>query len=759
MPVISFSQSHPSLSRHGWFFLLALGLFPLLSPPALQAADPPVPVAAPAALTGAAADLKTAIVNHAANPTAANLTALQLAQSAYTAAVTTARDANSGAWFENTTNTTKGPTNSKYLSLSGNHAAFITTTDSASLTFQGYAGVVMDLSSGDILDLHGGGSASTGYSLSFTNGTTGYLGGAILNNYGTLSLSNASFSSNAANFGGAIYNDHGTLSLSNASFSSNEAYYGGAILNSSGTVSLSNVSFANNTANQYGGAIFTGSGAVTLSNVSFTNNISGEGGGAIFSSNSSTPLSLTTTAGHTSLFTGNTVVGVANSIHLHNTSFNSHTETGALLDMRDPMSRQKDTSTIAITHTGAGVWALGGSNVFERADEGQTAFAVNEGTLYLYAADEVVNPTTDAPDAMVAAGSLQLDSAASSFTLGSTATLVAGGSNSVTTAGRIDLAAGSTIRGGNAGAEFFDDGVNTPRTELGGDTALTLTATSGVNLLGKVNIAAPEAGKTFTLNAALRGGGSLDVTGPGTVSLTQASTFGGGVTVSSGTLLANNTTGSATGTGTVTVTNGGTFGGSGNITGPVFINSGGAISPGNSIGSQSTGSQTWAGGGTYLWELNATTGGLGVNWDYLNITGDLNITATAGNKFNIEILSFLQGTTTPGEIDNFNSQSLFSWDILSVSGEITGYDADAFFIDDSTFKAYNDLAGGSFGIYQRTEDILSLRFTPYNVPEPGSGVLCILALSSFVLRRNREIPPGSCNRASFGDTKAWRSNK
>lgn len=65
-----------------------------------------------------------------------------------------------------------------------------------------------------------------------------------------------------------------------------------------------------------------------------------------------------------------------------------------------------------------------------------------------------------------------------------------------------------------------------------------------------------------------------------------------------GTLLANNTTGSATGTGGVVV-NGGTFGGTGSVVGGVTIGSAGTLSPGASIESLATGALTFNAGSTF----------------------------------------------------------------------------------------------------------------------------------------------------------------
>ena len=62
---------------------------------------------------------------------------------------------------------------------------------------------------------------------------------------------------------------------------------------------------------------------------------------------------------------------------------------------------------------------------------------------------------------------------------------------------------------------------------------------------------------------------TLSKTGAGSLTLGGASTYSGGTTVGSGTLLVTNTTGSGTGSGSVTVNSGATFGGSGIVDGSV----------------------------------------------------------------------------------------------------------------------------------------------------------------------------------------------
>src|SRR5581483_5063401 len=64
----------------------------------------------------------------------------------------------------------------------------------------------------------------------------------------------------------------------------------------------------------------------------------------------------------------------------------------------------------------------------------------------------------------------------------------------------------------------------------------------------------------YTIASLISGTGKLAKTGGNTVTISNSNTFKGPTTISGGTLLVTNTTGSATGIGTVAVNNGGTLG-------------------------------------------------------------------------------------------------------------------------------------------------------------------------------------------------------
>ncbi|WP_223788817.1 choice-of-anchor Q domain-containing protein [Marinicella meishanensis] len=100
-------------------------------------------------------------------------------------------------------------------------------------------------------------------------------GGAIYNsNFGTLTVSESTFTNNLAGKGGAIFNDGGTLNIEISTFSQNgsNAGEGGAIHNR-GTLIATNVTIAGNgQANTTGGGLMTWNGNQTLNNTLIADN-------------------------------------------------------------------------------------------------------------------------------------------------------------------------------------------------------------------------------------------------------------------------------------------------------------------------------------------------------------------------------------------------------------------------------------------------------------------------------------------------------
>jgi autotransporter-associated beta strand protein len=158
------------------------------------------------------------------------------------------------------------------------------------------------------------------------------------------------------------------------------------------------------------------------------------------------------------------------------------------------------------------------------------------------------------------------------------ATLIANGGLGGGDGGSIQFASVST--GGTARMEVFGNGNldisrhDTPGLTTGsieGDGAVFLGAnnlTVGTNNLGTTFSGLIQDGGT---NGGT--GGSLTKAGTGKLTLTKSNTYTGGTTISEGTLLVTNTSGSATGTGLVQV-NAGTLGGTGIISGAVNVATG-----------------------------------------------------------------------------------------------------------------------------------------------------------------------------------------
>jgi hypothetical protein len=166
------------------------------------------------------------------------------------------------------------------------------------------------------------------------------------------------------------------------------------------------------------------------------------------------------------------------------------------------------------------------------------------------------------------------------------------------------------------------------------------------------------------------------------------------------------------------------------------ISLGGVISPGNSPGTAITGNQTWNDGGAYLWEINDMAGGEGVDsgWDWLDIQGTLDISAT----FDILITSLTNPGNVSGLADGFDYTGFAyldpyaSFTIATATGGVTGFDASAFNLDDSSFL--NPKVGWSISLDEINNDIV---LNAFFVPEPSSTALLGLGGLALMLRRKR----------------------
>ncbi len=230
--------------------------------------------------------------------------------------------------------------------------------------------------------------------------------------------------------------------------------------------------------------------------------------------------------------------------------------------------------------------------------------------------------------------------------------------------------------------------------------------------------------------------------------LTGANTYTGGTTISGGTLVMGSNSALGTGSvvlngGTLSVASGVTFGnalnigvsggrlgGNGSFSSPLTLGSGVTLAPGNSPGTLNfTSGLTLNDGGTLEIEIRSTTGTPGTDWDFVNVTGTLNLSGLSTGGYTLKAIS-LSLADAPGQpVSGLTGPT--SWTIATASTGITGFQAADFVFDTSQFYG-----GGVFSLSQSGNSLL-LNFVP--VPEPSTYALMLagLALGGLHWRRRR----------------------
>ncbi|MCX6927292.1 MAG: autotransporter-associated beta strand repeat-containing protein [Verrucomicrobia bacterium] len=240
------------------------------------------------------------------------------------------------------------------------------------------------------------------------------------------------------------------------------------------------------------------------------------------------------------------------------------------------------------------------------------------------------------------------------------------------------------------GYDFGGGGSPSSINVIGPGQSTISSTTLWCNNGGAINVGVTGAGIDLLVLSKITGASTVIKKGPGTMAVTGANDYTAGTTINEGTLLVNNSAGSGTGSGSVTVNAGGTLGGTGAVGGAVTLN--GAVAPGGSVGTLATGSETWNGGGAYVFQLSSATNSVG--WDRLNITGTLKVQATSSSKFTLKLAS-MANATTPGLVPDFNSASNYTWTVATASGGILNFDPAKFTVDAGGFSnAY----AGSFSV-------------------------------------------------------------
>jgi autotransporter-associated beta strand protein len=207
-----------------------------------------------------------------------------------------------------------------------------------------------------------------------------------------------------------------------------------------------------------------------------------------------------------------------------------------------------------------------------------------------------------------------------------------------------------------------------------------------------------------TYSGAMSGTGSFEKSGSGTVTLSGTNDYSGATSVNNGTLELSSSLANSA----VTINSGGILKGATSID-SLTINSGGRLSTDLSGSGFTVGDAVFDGGGIFEWSVNNVTGTQGKNWTYLDSSGSLNLAATTANPFIVEA-STLSGS-------GFDSEAKkYEWEFASFDGGIQNFSRDAFSVDGSGMKG----ADGRFYVTEEN-DILTLVYKTAAVWNTGNG--------------------------------------
>ena len=433
----------------------------------------------------------------------------------------------------------------------------------------------------------------------------------------------------------------------------------------------------------------------------------------------------------------------------------------ATLSLTNDVYTKFDTGSLTLTFAGTGNTLISGN--INNAPASPTAGNIvksGSGTLTLsntastYTGVTTINAGVMAAAALANGGTAssigQSTNAASNLVFAApTATLRYNGSSNATTNRGFTLSSGvgggATIESSGSGTLTIDNTVALAYGTTGQTRLLTLGGTNtGANTFSKV-IADNGAGATSLTKAGagqwVLGGtntytgatnannGTLQLSGSGAINTSSGITVAGGAKLAqnSSVALISPLTLSGVGLGSRAM-----LSGTGTINQALTLdNLGDTLSPGNSPGLMPYAmTQSWA-SFSYDWETNDFTGvTAGTHFDQIDITGGLTLSGGPGS-YQLNLLS-LTALNALGNVPNFSETSR-TWDILTTSTGITGFNAANWTIDTAGFSS-SPAAAGTWSLTTVGNNLV-LNYVA--VPEPSSLAMFLLGIVGFWLMRRK----------------------
>jgi hypothetical protein len=131
-----------------------------------------------------------------------------------------------------------------------------------------------------------------------------------------------------------------------------------------------------------------------------------------------------------------------------------------------------------------------------------------------------------------------------------------------------------------------------------------------------------------------------------------------------------------------------------------------------------------------------------IGWDMLNISGGLDLTATSGNKFVIDLRT-LTLSNTSGLINDFDSSQNYIW---TIARTVTGITFGSGESESTLFQLLmggfvNSLDGGTLAVaLGNGGKDLNVTFTPAAVPEPSAMAIVALGFAALLVSFRRKQP-------------------